>query len=402
MADVTVRLPGAVFEFTHINYRGGAMDAVLSTWREAPDDPLAALDYDARRVFRYHISGRSLSNVTAYRRELEKFHGNDLDWGRLLHDAIREAEHQYTGSVQSLDPWEQPEGLSVPLVDGVFPAKRVSCVFGMGGTGKSLLVEAILATASRGEPWLERETQPVNTLWLDYENEHEGDFAERRLLLAEGGLDYLPGSIRWMPGRGIPIADLTDTITREMVKFHCGGLVIDSVAFACGGDPSKAEIATGFYGSLAQLPVSTKILIAHTDKAENDKYPFGSIFWHNGIHGMSWYVKGVEGAGVLDVAWYNRKTSNGPRPRDFAVRLMFDDGIRVQPGNLKAINQATGRATLNEKIRAALASEGAMKAADLARAISADEHQVRTRLGELKGKEGGTIRMDDGRWGLAL
>jgi tripartite-type tricarboxylate transporter receptor subunit TctC len=40
--------------------------------------------------------------------------------------------------------------------------------------------------------------------------------------------------------KGVPMLELAPQLAREMDRFSCRLLVVDSVAFACGGDPSKA------------------------------------------------------------------------------------------------------------------------------------------------------------------
>lgn len=389
---VVVELEGCRFEFDHIQFKAGGMDAVLTVFRAPPKDPVEA-DGFVSKPFRYHISGRSLSNITAYRRELEKFHGSDIEWGRLIHEALVAAEQVFKEEAQSLDPWEQEGYDTESLVLDVFPRNQVSCVFGMGESAKSLGLEAMGAAISRGATYLGRQTQQSNILWLDYENEHAGMFGIRRQALSLGGLEYYPGSIRWMPARGIPLPDLVDVLAREMQRFHIGVLVVDSVAFACGGKPEVAESATTFYSALAQLPLSTKLLIAHTDKAENDKYPFGSIFWHNGIHGASWFVKATQETGEVVQGWYLRKNSEGPRPGDFAVKYIFkDDVITVEPGNLAHFNRETGRESTGVMVKRALLTYGRLTAKEISDETGITQKIVSTELSRMKTL--GTVKND--------
>ena len=404
--SVTIRLPGAVFTFDNPTIRANSFDTVLSVWREIPDDPLARLDYEPERVFRYHIQGRSLSNVTAYRRELEKFHGDDLDWNRLLHEAIQQAEAECVAQVRSIDPFPNPERpRRGELVEGVFPLNAVSCVFGMGESAKSLGVESAMASASWGRHWLQgKGSTQTNCLWLDYESENEDDFGLRRQALAAGGWDFLPGSIRWIPARGVPVPELIDTLSREMVKFHSGALVVDSVVYACGGDPLKADVASGFYNALAALPTSSKILIAHTDKAENDKYPFGSIFWHNGLHGRSWYVKTSKDETSVSQAWYLRKNSNGRRPQEFALRFDFyedddEERILLSTANLEELSREQGKQGHWEKIEDVL-REGKADLPTIATRSGVPENTARTYLSRMLKKQ--KVVKVGREWGLSL
>jgi hypothetical protein len=397
-----VRLPGAVFDFDNISFKNGAMDAVLSVWREVPTDPLTALDYDPERVFRYHISARSLSNVTAYRRELEKFHGDDLEWGRLLHEAIRLAEQAVIDAATSINPAAtDDDGVLSYIIDGVFPLNSVNCVFGMGEAGKSLNVQAALTKASQGHEWASKSTSPVNTFWLDYEADDPEDFGRRRYWLERGGAEFYPGSIRWMAARGVPFVDLADKVRREMIRFNSTAFVLDSIIFACGDDPRKEGTVTQFYGALSTLPPSTKILIAHTDKAENDKYPLGSIMWHNGVHGMSWYLKAVKSENELHVGWYGRKASNAGVQYDFASRFRFGDGACVvESGNLAAINRATGKASVRDRILALLAASE-MEVKEISTALKMTPDRVSPYLSRML-NAGEIQRGEDRRWKLAM
>lgn len=371
------------------------MDAVLTVFRAVPKDPVMA-DGFVSRPFRYHISGRSLSNITAYRRELEKFHGQDIEWGRLLHDALHVGEQLFKEEARSLDPGERDDYVQDHLVEEIFPLHQVSCVFGMGESAKSLGLEAMCAAVSQGVPYLTHPTKSQNILWLDYENEHEGMFGARRAALGRGGLEYYPGSIRWMPARGVPLTDLVDVVGREMQRYHIGVLVVDSVGFAAGGDLVKAEVATSFYTALAQLPLSTKLLIAHTDKAENDKYPFGSIFWHNGIHGTSWFLKANQEPNEVLQGWYLRKNSEGPRPTDFAVKYIFkNDSIQVEAGSLMQLNRQLDREPEGVRIKRALLLHGQLSAKEIADETGITVANVSANLTKMKAR--GAVSQGEGR-----
>lgn len=396
--SVVITLQGNTFGFDHIKYKGGEIDARLSVLRAKPDDILKALDYDPTRMFQYHISAMSLSNVTAYRRELEKFHGNDIDWGVLLHEALLQAKRLHSSEVRSLDPEPEQEQELIYMVGGVFPENAVSIVFGMGGSGKSLAVESAVAASSGGATWAYRDTRAGNTLWLDYESDGPGDFARRRNGLAQGGVSFYPGSIRWMPGNGVPLPDLVDSLRREMESFHCANLVVDSVLYACGGNPNDPETATQFYNGLHRLPQSTKILIAHTDKQENNKYPFGSIMWHNGIHGMSWFVAGESEGNDLNMGWYGRKASNG-RQQDFAVKYVFEDGaIFMERGDLRSLRDASGGTPEWARIKDALMG-GEMGATEISSATGIPVGNVSAWLNKLQ-KRGEVTKRPDHKWGI--
>jgi len=390
--SIEVVVDGVRMIFRDVVCRTRTFDATLTVFYppEPTGDALKAAMFASESPFEYHIGAKSLSNVTAYRRALQDYYRDEsIAWQRILHEGCRAAEGAFVNRVHSAAP-ELPDDYEYDnraLVAGVFPLNRVSMVFGMGETAKSLGLQSVCADASRGVGWVGRATNVrARTLWLDYESESVHDFAERKLWLTHGGHPFAEDSIRWMAARGIPVTEMVDALTREIERFNLNTVVVDSVAYACGGDPSKAENATSFYNALARLPLCTKLLIAHTDKAENDRYAFGSIFWHNGLHGTSWFVQTQKEQDRITQGWYLRKSSSGPRPHDFAVQMDFEpDSVTVGPGNLTALNQATGMQTVKAKIMSAIhANQQGLTTQELAKVIGESDHVTRTRANELK------------------
>jgi biotin operon repressor len=86
-----------------------------------------------------------------------------------------------------------------------------------------------------------------------------------------------------------PLAQITEAIKDRVAELGIDILVIDSAGVACEGSPSDAEAANGVWQALRALPRVTPILIGHNNKAGDDRWPLGSIVWHNGCR-ASWFI----------------------------------------------------------------------------------------------------------------
>ena len=403
--QISLAIDGVDFIFHNIICKTRQFDAELEVIRPRPLDPLASTMWADMEPFRFHIAANSLSNVTTYRRAIQNYYGDDLDWDRLIVRACKQAEAAYKAASYIEWPEHAPEtvGQSFAL-DQLVPVNEVSCFFGMPEAAKSIAVQSMLHAMSTGYGWLNYPTIRTNALWVDWERPVVDNFALRRRRLIAGGHDVVPGSVGWMRGRGVALPEQTEAIKREMNRIHASVLVVDSVALACGGNAIDQEIANRFFNAVNSLKC-TVILIAHTNRAEDDRMPFGSIFWNAGIHGRSWFLRRSTGQDpdVIDVGFYIKKVSDGRRPQDFALRLRFtgDDGpVVLEAGDLQAVNRENGRMTAKDKIRDYLLAEGKGTLAAIAAATKVDYAQVKTRIAEMA-KNGEATKIGT-EWAMAV
>lgn len=143
---------------------------------------------------------------------------------------------------------------------------------GTGGVGKGTLATHWIGGLVR---------DGGRVLILDYEN-HPEEWARRYFgLFGLDGLDRvfhvaplagsLPGPI-W--DRVLEIGELMDNLTTTYV-------VVDSIVTACGGaDPMDPGTPARYAGALQAIG-GPFLSLAHVTKADDMRYPFGSIFWHN-------------------------------------------------------------------------------------------------------------------------
>jgi hypothetical protein len=121
-------------------------------------------------------------------------------------------------------------------------------------------------------------TPSMRVLVLDYEAHARGEWRPR---VEQFGGD-LSKVIIVQPDR--PIWDITPLVRELINERDVDYVIVDSALYACAGaDAYKPEAATQYSLAIAQFqrPVLT---LAHKTKSKDDegKYPFGSVFWHNG------------------------------------------------------------------------------------------------------------------------
>jgi len=161
---------------------------------------------------------------------------------------------------------EEPQ----PLRFGLLHPSGHTVLFGDGGTGKSIISAWLIAR-------LVAESERV--LLLDYEMNARFEWKPR--IRKFGGLRRQVKMLQPGP-KPKPIWDTLPRILYEIEEFQATWIFVDSVGYACiGHDAADSVVALQYQAAVAQfgLPV---ISLAHTTKTgAEDKYPFGSIFWHN-------------------------------------------------------------------------------------------------------------------------
>ena len=344
------------------------------------------------------INIQSKSQRTELRRELDSIYGKDWEWVRVVNtacNAARDAYRKIDRSIDVADIVEHPDDLF--LYYPLLPLNSPTIFFADGATTKSYIAMMMALCFGTGQPFLGRDTPCQPVIYVDWESD-EMTFRFRMNRIAAGlGLDSVPpAAVRYWSGRGMPLSAHIEGLKRLIAETNSCLVVIDSIMPACDGEPEKAATALAFFNSLAQLKV-TSLLIAHITKPPVEgrddswkKKPFGSTAWHN-MARRTWYMEReqITESNIVDVGVYNRKVNDGPRPKDFALQVVFDDpqgAVVANQVDIDSVPELNSNRSANDRIASYLKSNNPASVADIAEGTGLTPTVVSARLGDDKKK----------------
>jgi AAA domain len=205
---------------------------------------------------------------------------------------------------------------AAPLLCGRLDPASHTILYGSGGVGKGTyacyLITRLVAAGHR-------------VLILDYEN-HGGEWSRRYHGLAgqEGSEHVLwvaPLTSGWSGRRGAIWQQVTD-VRKLAMLFGATYVVIDSIVPACGGsDPMDPGTVALYAGALEYLGLPV-LSLAHVTKADDLRYPFGSVFWHN-LARVTWSLHRDGERTVLT----HRKANSYANQGKTVVTVTWRDGL---------------------------------------------------------------------------
>jgi hypothetical protein len=282
-----------------------ADDADLADWMKGAE---ALARMPARRVLQLTESIPDLRQASRAELDAKADRTDRFRWEpeRMLDSGIGEKLGARVLAGVSTEP---PE----PLLIGRLDPEGHTILYGTGGVGKGTLA------ASWANGLLEDNKR---ILIADYEN-HPSEWARRIFGFGAGGLSsrilhVAPLTAAWGGNHGA-IWKQADDLRELAVQFEADYLFIDSIVTACAGaDPMKPESVSAYTGALEYIGLPC-LSLGHTDKAENLRYPFGSIFWHN-LARMTYSLK-ADGATVI---LQHRKHNNYEREPTRKVEVAWN------------------------------------------------------------------------------
>lgn len=249
----------------------------------------------------------------------EQARTSDLDWLALLEEfcqRVIEAERRGQPAKDLRDfPDVNPQDRMIRVDDLDLLRDHPTIWFGDGGTAKSYLALRIAGKIAQ---------QGVRVALFDWELKGEDHKSRLKSLFGQN----MP-RIAYARCESALVNE-ADRLRRIVSDENIAYAIFDSIAVACDGKPEDAEVATRYFRTVRSIGIGS-LHITHVSKAENsDKYPFGSIFWHN-LARSTWYVKKVESIGTpnneIKICLYNRKANlTGLEARPRAFRINFDPG----------------------------------------------------------------------------
>ncbi|HQU34348.1 MAG TPA: DnaB-like helicase N-terminal domain-containing protein [Thermoanaerobaculaceae bacterium] len=196
-------------------------------------------------------------------------------------------------------------------------------LFGPGGVGKGVLAcQWIVELARLGHV----------VVIVDYES-HPEEWSRR--ILSLGGPEahatvyhVAPLTPAWRGAHGAIWTQAAD-LHALVEELHATFVVVDSTIPACGGvDPMKPEAASLYAGAL-QFIGRPVLSLAHVTKADDQRYPFGSVFWHN-LSRVTWSLSPGGSNGEHSVILTHRKRNNYGSLGKLLIHVRWEDGLPVE------------------------------------------------------------------------
>tara|TARA_R110000824_G_scaffold238121_5_gene426885 strand:+ start:4511 stop:5773 length:1263 start_codon:yes stop_codon:yes gene_type:complete len=305
----------------------------------------------------------------------------NLDWDSYIEEASMTVLERYRAGPEAIDftdyvPSEKSSYLFYPfLLEG-----EANLFFGAGGSGKSYLASWLCAHISKGiiDPEL-IEGPKQKVLYLDYETGPEEIYNRLTDIQMGLGVDKKP-EIIYHPSAH-PLASEVEKIQRIVAEHQVALVVVDSVGYACGGEPETASNAINYYNALRQLHTTT-LSIGHVAKDRNANSPFGSVYWVNGARSVWEVVRSQDsGANSFEIGVLHRKINNGPLAMPVGYKISFDvEAVFFEDADVKLIEEVESKLPLKDQIGNLISEHGHLEVKDIASMLEKNEGTIRKTL----------------------
>jgi hypothetical protein len=215
-----------------------------------------------------------------------------------------------------------------PLLMGRIHPSGHTILYGTGGVGKGVVAASWIAELTSGDA-------PRRVLLLDYE-QNPDEWARR--VAAFGGDPSLvlianPHGLSWRGTRG-PIWKQAGELAALAERWQADFVFVDSIVMAAAGakDPYSPE-APALYASALELIGRPTVSLAHVNRSDDGRYPFGSVFWHN-LARITWSLEAPEDGAQVRVIRNRKANSYKVAPAQTIDWAWVDDEEQL-PSDLK-------------------------------------------------------------------
>jgi hypothetical protein len=255
------------------------------------------------------------------------------------------------------------------------------------------------------------DAEPGNVLVLDWES-NEINW-RRRLSMVSQGMGVAEPTNVWHRYCAQPLTNEIEAIQRIGMDNEIDFYILDSAAYACGGEPEKADPTMEFFRAIRALH-RTALVIAHQRDDDKSTRPFGSVYWRDSPRSTIQVRKDEEHIvshnGVVDVeiALYNRKVNNGRPFKPFGYRVSFfqhtedhytpGDWVEFTRADVSTNPQIASGFSVADRISGIL-RHGRIRVSTIATELDIPENVIRATLSRMQKQKLVEKLGDD--WGLA-
>jgi hypothetical protein len=202
------------------------------------------------------------------------------------------------------------------IVEPLLAKRRLVALYSAPKVGKSLLMLELAASMASGQPVLGNPaTEPIRTLYIDFENDPRGDIRERLR-----SMDFGPDQLENLCYLSYPTLAKLDTaqgaqqLMAAVEEYDCQVVVIDTVSRSVQGDENENDTWLAFYRHTGLLMKQKEIAMIRLDHSGKDE--------SKGQRG------GSAKSGDVDAVWRMKKISdNGFRLTCEANRFQIPEQV---------------------------------------------------------------------------
>ncbi len=331
---------------------------------------------------------------------------NHIPWKRLLERACAAVlkRHRRGEPIIELEP---TDSIHTPFVlNPIVYRGHQTLIFAPGGSYKSYLTLYIALLAMAGQRQNGIAAIRTNVLYLDWELDKETVGA--RLKALHIGHPELASCRPFYQRCTQPLHLEAPQIAAEVARLHCGLVIVDSAAMACGGDLHSPEAAIKLQQALRRIGCAS-IVLAHVSKSTadgQDKSAYGTVFFRELARNV-WELSRPEGSDrvVLSQTGASCKNSFGRKQDPLGFEFSFEpDRVRITAFNPSEEEESGFEEKLpaRQRIIRLLSDLLHRDPQDIADALHLPLSTVKSELS--RGKKDGTFDRfgpyQGGKWGL--
>ena len=168
-----------------------------------------------------------------------------------------------------------------------------------------------------------------------------------------------------------------EKIQRTVVEEEIDLVVVDSVGYACGGEPEVPANAINYYTALRTLKC-TSLSIGHIAKDIKATTPFGTVYWLNGARSVWEVVKTQEAESHrFHVGLIHRKINNDTLKAPLSFELQFgEQELSFTRQAISMVPDADSKLPLSDRIMAIIQIHGPRSVNELAEALDARTNTI--------------------------